>query len=142
MSAHTAIIAMLKGQIAIAVFPAVLFFLVIIGVMLNQVIGEIAAIAVLVRVVIVVRKELRQLHDLFCKRIICQKLKQEKYGREFFQQSNIGNFGESKLNADDADGYDQIRFRTDYYCRFFIGSLRVLAPLREYSPMISFCSLI
>jgi hypothetical protein len=67
MSAHTAIIAMLKGQVAIAVFPAVLFFLVIVRVMLNQVIGEIAAISVLVRVVIVMRKKLRQLHNFFCK---------------------------------------------------------------------------
>lgn len=67
MSAHTAIIAMLKGQIAIAVFPAMLFFFVIVGVMLNQVIGEIAAIKVLVGVMIVMRKKFGQLHNLFCK---------------------------------------------------------------------------
>jgi hypothetical protein len=75
---------MLKRQIAIPVFAPVLIQLMAVGIMLHQVLGEIAFIVMLVRMVIVMREQLRQFQELFCKGIIAEKLQQEKYGCEFF----------------------------------------------------------
>lgn len=96
MGAHTAVIAMLKREVAIAVFPTVFVFEVIAGIVQNQVIDKITFVVVLVRMVVVMCEQLRQLDKLFCKRIICQKLQQQEYGCELFHRSNIGNFTKRK----------------------------------------------
>lgn len=59
MSAHTAVIAMPERQVAIALFSTVLVFYVIAGIMQNQVIGEITLVVVCMRMVIIMREQLR-----------------------------------------------------------------------------------
>lgn len=67
MGIHTAVIAVLKRQVAIAVFTPVLISHVVAGIMQDQVIGEITLVMMFVRMVVVMREQLGQLDKLFCK---------------------------------------------------------------------------
>lgn len=67
MNAHAVVVAMLKRKVAITVFTAVLFFLVIAEIVHNQKIPEVADIAVFVRMMVVMCEERWKFDHLFCK---------------------------------------------------------------------------
>jgi hypothetical protein len=67
MNAQAAVVAMLKRQVAIAIFSPVLVQLMTVGIMLYQVIGKITFIVVLVRMMVVMREEFREFDRLFRK---------------------------------------------------------------------------
>ena len=67
MCAHTAVVTVFKRQVAIAIFSTVLFFYMTAGIMLYQVIVEIALVVMGVKVVVIMCEEFRQPDELFCK---------------------------------------------------------------------------